>query len=169
MNGLSNEAAPLPSPLQELTGTQIRIPVSALPVGKYEIQIQSIDRWFATSDFTTPLAVEILPKPLLSLPPRICRDKSATIRYVGTEGRQIQVDFGADATVLDHSDDHTYEVVWSTAGQKTLTVTVDGISSEVSTYVNPPLDATFTLPGITLAHTKPTLKYRTTSSWPTGA
>lgn len=154
LNGLSNEAAPLPSPLQELTGTQIRIPVSALPVGKYEIQIQSIDRWFATSDFTTPLAVEILPKPLLSLPPRICRDKSATIRYVGTEGRQIQVDFGADATVLDHSDDHTYEVVWSTAGQKTLTVTVDGISSEVSTYVNPPLDATFTLPGITLAHTK---------------
>ena len=79
------------------------------------------------------------------------------------------MDFGADATVLDHSDDHTYEVVWSTAGQKTLTVTVDGISSEVSTYVNPPLDATFTLPGITLAHTKPTLKYRTTSSWPTGA
>lgn len=154
LNGLNNEAAPLPSPLQELTGTQIRIPVSALPVGKYEIQMQSIDRWFATSDFTTPLAVEILPKPLLSLPPRICRDKSATIRYVGTEGRQIQVDFGADATVLDHSDDHTYEVVWSTAGQKTLTVTVDGISSEVSTYVNPPLDATFTLPGITLAHTK---------------
>lgn len=154
LNGLNNEAAPLPSPLQELTGTQIRIPVSALPVGKYEIQMQSIDRWFATSDFTTPLAVEILPKPLLSLPPRICRDKSATIRYVGTEGRQIQVDFGADATVLDHSDDHTYEVVWSTAGQKTLTVTVDGISSEVSTYVNPPLDATFTLPRITLAHTK---------------
>ena len=38
--------------------------------------------------------------------------------------------------------------------KKTLTVTVDGISSEVSTYVNPPLDATFTLPGITLAHTK---------------
>lgn len=154
LNGLSNEAAPLPSPLQELTGTQIRIPVSALPVGKYEIQMQSIDRWFATSDFTTPLAVEILPKPLLSLPPRICRDKSATIRYVGTGGKNIKVDFGADATVLDSSDGHTYEVVWSTAGQKTLTVTVDGISSEVSTYVNPPLDATFTLPGITLAHTK---------------
>ena len=154
LNGLSNEAAPLPSPLQELTGTQIRIPVSALPVGKYEIQMQSIDRWFATSDFTTPVIVEILPKPLLSLPPRICRDKSATIRYVGTEGKNINVDFGADATVLDSSDGHTYEVVWSTAGQKTLTVTVDGISSEVSTYVNPPLDATFTLPGITLAHTK---------------
>lgn len=154
LNGLSNEAAPLPSPLQELTGTQIRIPVSALPVGKYEIQMQSIDRWFATSDFTTPLAVEILPKPLLSLPPRICRDKSATIRYVGTGGKNIKVDFGADATVLDSSDGHTYEVVWSTAGQKTLTVTVDGISSKVSTYVNPPLDATFTLPGITLAHTK---------------
>lgn len=154
LNGLSNEAAPLPSPLQEVTGTQIRIPVSALPVGKYEIQMQSIDRWFATSDFTTPLVVEILPKPLLSLPPRICRDKSATIRYVGTGGKNIKVDFGADATVLDSSDGHTYEVVWSTAGQKTLTVTVDGISSEVSTYVNPPLDATFTLPRITLAHTK---------------
>ena len=154
LNGLSNEAAPLPSPLQELTGTQIRIPVSALPAGKYEIQMQSIDRWLATSDFTTPLVVEILPKPLLSLPPRICRDKSATIRYVGTGGKNIKVDFGADATVLDSSDGHTYEVVWSTAGQKTLTVTVDGISSEVSTYVNPPLDATFTLPGITLAHTK---------------
>ena len=154
LNGLSNEAAPLPSPLQELTGTQIRIPVSALPAGKYEIQMQGIDRWFTTSDFTTPLVVEILPKPLLSLPPRICRDKSATIRYVGTGGKNIKVDFGADATVLDSSDGHTYEVAWSTAGQKTLTVTVDGISSEVSTYVNPPLDATFTLPGITLAHTK---------------
>ena len=156
--GASGEGAfiisPLPSPLQELTGTQIRIPVSALPAGKYEIQMQSIDRWLATSDFTTPLVVEILPKPLLSLPPRICRDKSATIRYVGTGGKNIKVDFGADATVLDSSDGHTYEVVWSTAGQKTLTVTVDGISSEVSTYVNPPLDATFTLPGITLAHTK---------------
>lgn len=153
LNGLSNEAAPLPSPLQELTGTQIRIPVSVLPVGKYEIQMQSIDRWFATSDFTTPLVVEILPKPLLSLPPRICRDKSATIRYVGTGGKNIKVDFGADATVLDSSDGHTYEVVWSTAGQKTLTVTVDGISNEVSTYVNPPLDATFTLPEITMNHT----------------
>ena len=58
LNGLSNEAAPLPSPLQELTGTQIRIPVSALPAGKYEIQMQGIDRWFTTSDFTTPLVVE---------------------------------------------------------------------------------------------------------------
>lgn len=153
LNGLSNEAAPLPSPLQTLTGTQFRIPLSALPVGKYEIQMQSIDGWLAASEFTEPLVTEILPTPLLSLPPRICRDKSATIRYVGTVGKQIQVDFGADATVLDCSDDYTYEVVWSTAGQKTLTVTVDGTTNEVSTYVNAPLDASFSLPEITLVQT----------------
>ncbi len=154
LNGMSEQAAPLPDPRQTIMGTQIRIPVSALPVGTYEVQLQSIDGWLATSPFTAPLVTEIRPKPLLALPGRICRDKSATIRYVGTGGGQVDVDFGADATVIDATDDHTYEVVWSTVGQKTITVTVDGTGAALTAYVDAPLDASFTLPAITLENTR---------------
>ena len=153
LNALSNDAAPIPDRERYLTGTQYRIPVSALEIGSYEISMQSIDGQLTTSAFSQPVTVEILPKPLLALPARICQDKAATIRYIGTGGKQITVDFGADAEVLDSGSDHTYEVVWSTQGYKDITVTVDGTSSRMQAYVNEPIDASFTLPEITLSQT----------------
>ncbi|MCS2403739.1 VCBS repeat-containing protein [Bacteroides salyersiae] len=110
MNGLSNEAKPIPAKYEYLHGTQYRIPVSVIPVGKYEVQIQSIDAWNISSNFSEPFILEVTPKPLLSLPKEICQNKSAVIRYNGTITDDIQIDWGG-ADLLQDNGDNSYEVV----------------------------------------------------------
>lgn len=150
LNGLSNDAKPIPSVYEYLRGTQYRIPVSVVPVGKYEVQIQSIDNWNVSSNFSEPFVLEVTPKPLLSLPKEICQNKSVIVRYNGTITNDIQIDWG-DANVLQKNDDGSYEVVWFTSGIKTLKVTSEGVTTPISFLVKAPIDASFTLPSVTLA------------------
>ena len=153
MNGLSNEAKPIPAKYEYLHGTQYRIPVSVIPVGKYEVQIQSIDAWNISSNFSEPFILEVTPKPLLSLPKEICQNKSAVIRYNGTITDNIQIDWGG-ADLLQNNGDNSYEVVWTTSGIKTLKVTSEGVTTSVSFLVKAPIDASFSLPVVTIADTE---------------
>lgn len=153
MNGLSNEAKTIPANYEYLRGTRYRIPVSVIPIGKYEVQIQSIDTWNASSDFSEPFILEVTPKPLLSLPKEICQDKSVVIRYNGTITDDIRIDWG-EADLLQANGDNSYEVVWTTSGIKTLKVTSAGVTTSVSFLVKAPIDASFSLPAVTIADTE---------------
>ncbi|WP_455587514.1 T9SS type A sorting domain-containing protein [Bacteroides sp.] len=153
MNELSNEAKTIPANYEYLRGTQYRIPISVIPVGKYEVQIQSIDAWNISSNFSEPFILEVTPKPLLNLPKEICQNKSAVIRYNGTITDDIQIDWG-EADLLQDNGDNSYEVVWTTSGIKALKVTSAGVTTSVSFLVKAPIDASFSLPVVTIADTE---------------
>lgn len=151
LNNLSDVAQP--ATCGYLRGNQFKIPVSAMPVGKYDVQIQAIDGWDAHSAFSQPFTLEVTPKPLLKLPRQICEGKVVTISYNGTVTSDVHISWG-DAQVLNDDGKYSYEVVWNTSGTKTLEVTSEGKSTSVSFVVKRPINADFTLPPLTLKETE---------------
>ena len=117
--------------------TQFDIPIDRLPVGEYEIQVQSIDLWGETSDFSAPVTVKVETAPRISAPAMTTVGQQAIIEYVGTRDEGVEPVWDFDGgTITSGSSWGPYHVSWKDFGQKTVSVTVNGVKSEVVIGVN---------------------------------
>ena len=127
--------------------TQFDIPIDRLPVGEYEIQVQAIDLWGETSDFSAPITVKMETAPRISAPAMLTAGQTALIEYVGTreDGAEPVWDFGG-GEVKEGSSWGPYQVSWKDFGTKTVSVTVAGVTSSVDVAVTRWYEISFDMP-----------------------
>lgn len=137
-----------------IESTQYIMPLSALPEGEVEIQVQAIDMWGAASEFSATVTAQVEARAAISAPIRVCAENTAKITYTGVQTSATPTwDFDG-GTVLSGTGFGPYEVVWSTPGTKQVGITLNGKTSTRNVAVTEPLDATFGLPAfLTLNNT----------------
>lgn len=141
MNDLNANSAVIPT-YNYPTSTTYAVPLSIMPAGMYEVQVQAIDGQNTTSPFTEPYLLKVEAAPKIKLPVAVCATQSATILYKGNTGASTPTWNWDGGTLLDQKD-NSYEVVWNTEGTKQLSVTVDGVTSTATLTVSPAIDPTF--------------------------
>ena len=142
-NGLNSNAAYLPG-YEYITATRYEIPISALSVGEYEIQIQALDLLNGMSEFSAPVTIKI-DRQVIEAPTVVSIEKEATITYMGESSAATPAwDFDG-GTVVSGSGFGPYHVSWNTSGVKTIKLTLNGTVSErlIAIDVN---DSQVTLP-----------------------
>ena len=111
--------------------TKFDIPIDRLPVGEYEVQVQAIDLWGETSDFSAPVTVKVETAPRISAPAMVTAGQAAIIEYVGTREDGVEPVWDFDGgTVSSGSSWGPYHVSWKDPGAKTVEVTVAGVKSK---------------------------------------
>lgn len=142
-NGLNANAAYLPG-YEYTAATRYEVPISALTVGEYEIQIQAIDLLNEMSEFSAPVTVSI-DRQVIESPTLVSIEKDAVIIYMGesTSGNPTW-DFDG-GTVVSGEGFGPYHVSWNAGGVKTIKLTLNGSTYErmIAVDVN---DAQITLP-----------------------
>ena len=153
MNGLSDDAAIVPG-YPYWRGTNFIVPINRFEVGQeYELQVQSIDLWGAHSAMTAPLTFKVEQQISISMPTEACKGASVHVNYIGTEsGEQVWNFDGGNAT---EDSKGGYNVMWNTGGVKTVTLTINGITSTRTILVrdNDDTDLSFSLPEYVLSDT----------------
>ena len=153
VNGLSDDAAIVPG-YPYWRGTNFIVPISRFEVGQeYELQVQSIDLWGAHSAMTAPLTFKVEQQISISMPTEACKGASVHVNYIGTEsGEQVWNFDGGNAT---EDSKGGYNVMWNTGGIKTVTLTINGITSTRTIIVrdNDDMDLSFSLPESVLSDT----------------
>lgn len=148
LNGLNERAAVIPDRLYRMA-TRMEIPLSALPAGEYEVQVQAIDAWDAASPFSAVYELKVGASPKMALPESVCAGLAATVRYTGNAGAS-RPEWDWDGGEVTAVSDSVYQVVWAVPGMKHVSVTVDGNVSEADLYVRALPDAGFTMPSSVL-------------------
>lgn len=153
VNGLSDDAAIIPG-YPYWRGTNFIVPITRFEVGQeYELQVQSIDLWGAHSAMTAPLTFKVEQQISISMPTEVCKGTSVHVNYIGTEsGEQVWNFDGGNAT---EDSKGGYNVMWNTGGIKTVTLTINGITSTRTIIVrdNDDTDLSFSLPEYVLSDT----------------
>jgi hypothetical protein len=122
-NGLNANAAYLPG-YDYISATQYLIPISALTVGDYEIQLQSIDGQKRMSEFSQPLTIHV-DRQLIEAPTTVCVENEATISYAGASQTGTPVWNFDGGTIVSGTGFGPYHVQWTTAGMKTISLTLN--------------------------------------------
>lgn len=145
MNDLKADAAIAPNYMYQ-TATTYSIPLSVLPTGTYEVQVQAIDGWNATSAFTEPYILKVEANPQMQVPTAVCAGSATTVVYTGnasTSGLTWNWDGGR--FLYKYNNDKNYEVVWDTAGKKLISVTSDGVTSTAEIWVSPAINPEYSI------------------------
>ena len=148
MNDLNADAAVITDFIYT-NATTYSIPLSAMPTGTYEIQVQAIDGWNATSPFSEPYLLTIESNPKMRLPLSVCAGTSAIVAYTGNasaSGITWDWDGGKQIFYTDYGKEIQYEVVWDTEGKKQISVTSDGVTSTAEIWVTPAINPEFSIP-----------------------
>lgn len=123
-NGGNSQAALLLD-YQYISANRYFIPMSALEARTYEISLQAIDLWNAVSEFSTPVSVAVARSPL-NAPEVTCVNAETLISYAGEQTAATPVwDFGG-GTIVSGTGYGPYTVRWSSAGTKTISLTING-------------------------------------------
>lgn len=141
LNGLDDHAAVVPTYPYHTT-TTYAIPISAIPAGIYEVQVQAIDEQNVPSSFSEPFILKVEAAPKIQLPVSVCAELSATVTYSGNTGTGA-LTWDWDGGTLLAQEGSNYEVVWSTEGTKQLSVTADGTAYAVALVVTPAIQPEF--------------------------
>lgn len=141
MNDLKADAAIVPDQIYP-TATTYSIPLAVMPAGTYEVNVQAIDGWKATSPFSESYILKVEASPKIQIPTAVCVGKSASINYKGNTGNATLAWNWDGGQVLTNGK-NTYEVVWNTGGTKQISVTSDGVTSTVSLFVSPAINMDF--------------------------
>lgn len=153
VNGLSNDAAIVPA-YPYWRGTNFIVPISRFEVGQeYELQVQAIDLWGAHSNMSAPVSFTVEQQVSIAMPVEACKGAEVTVGYIGTEtGEQI---WNFDGGAAQPNAAGGYDVTWSTGGMKTVTLTINGVSTKRSINVrdNDDTDLSFSLPAAVLSKT----------------
>lgn len=142
-NGLNANAALQPDRTY-IRDNKYILPITRFEAGEYELQIQSIDLWNATSSFSDVVTINVSAEPMFECPEEVCFAGLAEISYKGTPTSSITWDFD-DGQIVSGSELGPYEIQWNTDGVKTITATVDGKSFSKQVKVLPQFDASFAI------------------------
>lgn len=153
VNGLSDDAAIVPG-YPYWRGTNFIVPITRFEVGQeYELQVQSIDLWGAHSPMSQVYTFKIENQVSISMPDEACKNDEVTVRYIGTETGTRQWNW--DGGFANDNGNGIYQVSWTTGGVKTITLTVNGMTTSRSIYVKDNDDnaLSFSLPDAVLSDT----------------
>ena len=153
VNGLSDDAAIVPG-YPYWRGTNFIVPITRFEVGQeYELQVQSIDLWGAHSPMSQVYTFKIENQVSISMPDEVCKNDEVTVRYIGTETGTQQWNW--DGGFANDNGNGIYQVSWTTGGVKTVTLTVNGLTTSRSIYVKDNDDnaLSFSLPDAVLSDT----------------
>ena len=148
MNDLNADAAVITDFIYT-NATTYSIPLSAMSTGTYEIQVQAIDGWNATSPFSEPYLLTVESNPQMRLPLSVCAGTSAIVAYTGNASASgITWDWGGGKQIFytDYGKEIQYEVVWDTEGKKQISATSDGVTSTAEIWVAPAINPEFSIP-----------------------
>lgn len=136
MNGGSDLAAAIPGYRGYRTCNRMVVPTRRFEVGQeYELKVQTIDLWNAHSPFSETFTFRMESQVSIDAPAETCTERVVTVTYQGTESGTPQWSAGDGGELLE-ANGNSVDMVWSTSGVKTITVTVGGITSERSIKVN---------------------------------
>ena len=133
-NGANSNAAPMRN-YDYIDATQYFVPLSVLPVGEYEIQLQAIDLQGDWSDFSEVVDVTIHRENVLEAPTVACLKKPITLVYMGAPSTSTPEWNFDGAEVVSGSGYGPYELKWDSVGTKTISLTVDGETKTRMIYV----------------------------------
>lgn len=130
-----------------IRSTQFEIPVDRMPAGEYEIQVQTIDLWGETSDFSAPVTIKMETAPLISAPTILTAGQTALISYIGTRDESVEPVWDFDgADFVEGSSYGPYRVSWNNFGNKTVSVAVGNAQSSTVIGVTRWYDVGFAMP-----------------------
>lgn len=140
----TKNGVPVPTHKPLISSTVFTIPIANIPAGEYEVQVQGVDAWRKTSDFSE--VYNLVVKETATL--QMWTSTGVGVKTLATvSGNTIPVINWGEAEVEKLSD-KSYYLTWDTPGTKT--VTVDGEAYEI--YVNPLPEGNFTLPETVIAN-----------------
>ena len=125
LNAENSQASVIPhAAYTYISAKRFFIPMSALEARNYEISLQAIDLWDATSAFSTPISVNVSRSPI-EAPQLTCVSTETMITYAAepTEATPIW-DFDGAYSVVG-TGYGPYKVKWAASGEKTITLTVN--------------------------------------------
>ena len=127
-NGGNAQAAPLPNDVYDyISATRFFIPTSSLEARSYEISLQAIDLWDATSAFSAPITVAVTRSPL-NMPSLACANKEVIISYAAEPEATTPVWNFDGGQIVSGSGYGPYSVKWTTPGTKVVSLTVNGVA-----------------------------------------
>ena len=150
MNGVNETAAVVPTYYYP-SSTVYSIPLSALSAGSYEVKVQAIDAWNAVSPFSETYRLNVESEPKMEIPSQVYAEMPVEIRYAGNSAAD-GLDWDWDGGRLVAQEGQVYSVKWVTEGLKHISVTCNGVVSAADIYVNPAVDASFTMSRHTFAN-----------------
>lgn len=122
-NACNSNAAPMRE-YNYINAKQYIVPLSVLPLGEYEIQLQAIDLQGDWSVFTEPLTVTIEDMVAIDGPTSACTEEAVQFIYGGTPTDETPVWNFDGCSSYSGSGFGPYSVLWSTPGTKTITLTL---------------------------------------------
>mgnify|MGYP002417662551 CR=1 FL=1 len=143
MNDMKADAAIIPQYRYPMA-TTYPIPLSVLPTGTYEVQIQAIDAWGETSEFSEVFLMNVEAMPQIGVPTDVHAGATAAVRYTGN-GPLSALTWDWDGGRLDSQDGETYYIVWDTEGRKQVSVSYEGSTATAEVLVKPAIDASFSI------------------------
>jgi hypothetical protein len=112
-----------------LSGNSLVLNKQLIPVGEYEIKMQTIDSWNAQSAFSETTNLNVTVDPAFDIPEFACAGSNVNITYTGNTGANTTFSWNFDgANVISGNDAGPYTVTWENGGLKNVTVevTTDG-------------------------------------------
>ncbi len=151
MNGLKNEAVPIPGYEGYRKGTRMVVPSARFQAGKtYQLQVQAIDLWNLHSPMSGAYEFTVESTVSIRLPETACIGKSVTVSYTGTEAGVVTWDWDG-GTAVPATGINTWNVTWTTPGMKNVEVSASGKTVTRPIRVRDDVDLTFALPTTVLA------------------
>ena len=133
-NGVNSNAAPVRN-YDYIDATQYLVPLSVLPVGEYEIQLQAIDLQGDWSDFSELITIAVQRESVIEAPSVVCKSDDVSLSYMGaTSASTPEWNFDG-AEIVSGSGYGPYLLSWNTIGTKTISVVVDGETYTRMLYV----------------------------------
>lgn len=131
---------PVPSNVHLLPSTMLTIPLSSIAEGEYEVKIQAVDTQWLQGDFSETVKFSVVANAAVNMPTATMVGAPVQVR-INAGFTAADIDFGTDAQVESVSG-NTATVCWTSEGLKE--VKAGKLVSQI--YVNPRLDASFSLP-----------------------
>lgn len=152
MNNMCDKATVIPSHIYT-SATTYSIPLTAIPAGKYEVCVQAIDGWGATSTFSETYMLTVETSVQISVPTDVYAGTPVLISYTGN-AEHSDLKWNWDGGELINDLGGNYAIKWSTEGRKHISLEADGSVYTAEVLVKPAIDASFAIVPQTLASSK---------------
>lgn len=144
-NGGNADAMYLPG-YDYVKGTSYLIPTSELGTGRYDIQLQALDRQNKLSVFSQTVTATVMRNPI-EVQSFGCANDYITVSYRGEETTGTPV-WNFDGGVANGEGFGPYEVYWETGGEKAISLTLDGQTYTATITIDNPGELAVSLPNV---------------------